>query len=413
MPKFFYTTRDTNGRKITGSEDTASADELVARLQARNLIVVNVLAETLQAQEGARLKIPDAAKTKFRRYRLTKDDLVLFARQLATLLAAGVTILKSLDIISQQIPSRRFYNVLKELMKDMAAGLSFHEAMSKHPKVFPDLWINLAESGEASGNLAVVLGRLAAFLEREASFRRKVISSMIYPVILVFAGLAALLFLTVKIIPTFSELFKDFDVTLPLLTRILFAVSKFIRKFILLIFAVIIATSFLVGRFIRTKEGKRKFEEFQFSLPLFGDFFRGLVVERFSAGMSTLIESGVPLLYSLEITEHSVGSVIVADIVRQVKEDVKEGKSLSKSLEKSGFFEPMVVQMTTVGEEIGELPQMLKRINAFYQEYVEVFLARMASLFEPIMIIFMGLVIGLMVVGMFLPIFQLATLTGK
>jgi type IV pilus assembly protein PilC len=413
MPKFFYVARDTSGRKITDSEEVASTDELVARLQARNLIVVNVLPESVEAAESLRAKIPTDTIKKFRRYRITNHDLVLFCRQLATLLAAGVTILRSLDIISQQVPSRKFYNILKDLMRNMESGLSFHEAMSKHPKVFSDLWVNLSESGEASGNLAIVLGRLADFMERNATFKRKVISSLIYPVLLLLAGLGALLFLTIKIIPTFINLFKDFNVTLPLLTRIIFAMSTFIRKYILLIFAIIIAGFFIFAKFLQTKEGRRRFEQFQFNLPLFGDFFHALVVERFSSGMSTLIESGIPLLYSLEISEHSVGSIIVADIVRQIKEEVREGKPLSRTLEKSGFFEPMVVQMVTVGEEIGELPQMLKRINTFYREYVETFLERLGSLFEPIMLIFMGFVIGLIVIGMFLPIFQIATLGGS
>lgn len=409
MPKFTYTVRDNTGAKVTGSEEASSTDELVARLQAKNFIIVNIAPESKETKAESKLDV-SGKPIKFKHYRVTQDDLVLLCRQLATLLAAGVTILKSLNVISQQASSQRFYNVMKDLEKSMERGLSLHEAMSKHPKLFSELWVNLVESGEASGNLAIVLDRLASYLERNASFKRRVISSLIYPLILLFAGTGALLFLTTKIIPTFAELFKGFNIPLPVLTQILIVISDFIRKSALIILGVLIVSVFMIKRYIDTKDGRRRSEELQFRLPMFGEFFRALVVERFSSEISTLIGSGVPLLYSLEITEHSVGNLIMGEIIGKIKEDVREGRPLSLSLEKSGFFEPMVIQMVSVGEEIGELPQMFKRVNAFYQEYVETFLTRFTVMFEPLMLVFMGLVIGLMVVGMFLPIFQIASI---
>jgi len=411
MPKFAYIARDSKGAKVTGREEYSSADELISRLQLRNLVVVNIIPELKEEAHAAALQA-SARQQRYRRYGVTGDDLVIFSRQLATLLGAGVTILKSLDIISKQVYSRKFYNVLKELQKHMEAGLSFHEAMSRYPKVFSDLWSNLVDSGEASGNLAVVLTRLANYLERRAAFKRKIISSLMYPAILMVVGIGALLFLTIKIIPTFAELFKGFNVKLPLLTLVLIQVSYFIRKGILGIIGTIVVLFFILRRYIKTREGRRRLEQLQFKLPVFGEFFRSLVVERFSSEMSALIESGVPLLYSLEITEHSVSNSVMAGIVRKIEEDVREGKPLNSSLDKSGFFEPMVIQMVAIGEEIGELPQMFKRINAFYEEYTETFLVRFTAMFEPIMLIFMGLVIGIMVIGMFLPIFKLATLGG-
>jgi len=408
MPNFAYIARDSKGTKVTGKEEASSVDELNSRLHLGNFWVVDIIPE-----EGVAAALQASGKQrKYLRYGVTSDDLVIFSRQLATLLGAGVTILKSLDIISKQVYSRKFYNMLKELENHMEAGLSFHEAMSRYPNVFSELWSNLVESGEASGNLAVVLNRLASYLERRAAFKRKIISGLIYPAILMVVGIGALLFLTVKIIPTFAELFKGFNVTLPLLTRMLIQTSYFIRKGIFSIIVTIVVLFFILRRYIKTREGRRIFEQLQFNLPLFGEFFRSLVVERFSSEMSTLIESGVPLLYSLEITEHSVSNSVMADIVRKIKEDVREGKPLNSSLDKSKFFEPMVIQMVAIGEEIGELPQMFKRINTFYEEYTETFLARFTAMFEPIMLIFMGLVIGLMVVGMFLPIFQIASISG-
>lgn len=409
MARFFYVVRDNTGKRLSGFEEASTQEEIVSRLQAKDLIVVNIVPE-YEDVKGLRSEVIAKTKVKFRHYRVSGEDLVLFCRQLATLLGAGVTILKSLDIISLQISSFKLYNVIKNLEKNMEAGLSLHEAMAKTPTVFSELWINLVESGEASGNLAMVLSRLANYLERNAKFKRKVISAVIYPIILMFAGLGALLFLTVKIIPTFAELFKGFDITLPFLTRVLIAVSSFLKKYFLLFSGIVIVGIFFFRENIRTKQGRKRYEKFKLNLPIFGELFHALMIERFSSEMSTLVESGVPILYSLEITEHSVGNLVMADIIHKIKEEVREGSPLGRPLDKSGFFSPMAVQMITIGEEIGELPSMFKKLNTFYEEYVETYLTRFVSLFEPAMLIFMGLIIGTIVVGMFLPIFQISQL---
>jgi type IV pilus assembly protein PilC len=413
MAKFYYIARDNKGQKNTGVEEGQSLDEVVSRLQVKGLLVVSIIPEAEGPAVNVQVdKSAAASKQKFKHHGISSDDLVLFCRQLATLLGAGVNILRSLRIISMQITSSKLHIVLTKLQKDMEAGLSLHEALSKHPAVFSDLWVNLVESGEASGNLAMVLSRLAGYLEKNAAFKAKVISALIYPFILMTAGFGALIFLTIKIIPTFAQLFKGFNMQMPFLTQILIDISAFIRfSLIWLIIAGAIAF-YVFKQYLKTKAGRRKYEKFTFSLPIFGDFFRSLVIERFSSEMSTLVESGVPILYSLEITERSVDNLVMAEIIHNIKDEVREGKNLSHPLEKSGFFDPMVVQMISIGEEVGELPQMFKRINAFYQEYIEVFLMRFSSMFEPFILIFMGLVIGIMIIGMFLPIFQISQISG-
>jgi len=411
MPKYFYIARNKAGHKQNGMEEAPNQEEALTRLQAKNLIVIELYPDQKEIP-GLRPKVVAKAKFRPRHYRVTSDDLVLFCRQLATLLGAGVTILKCLDIICKQVSSRRLYNVIRDIQKKMESGFSLHAALGKHPAIFSELWVNLVESGEASGNLAVVLSRLASYLERKAAFRRKIISALLYPIILIFAGLIALLFLTIKIIPTFEDLFKGFNVTLPFLTRVLIATSKFIRsKQFLIVLAILLTVGWTVFRkYMQTKEGRKRYEKFLLGLPLFGEFFRILIVERFTSEMATLIESGVPILYSLEITERSVASLVMAEIIRDIKEEVREGRPLNQPLEKSGFFEPMAVQMINIGEEIGELSDMFKRLNLFYQEYVDTFLIRFATLFEPIMLIFVGVIIGIMVIGMFMPIFQIANI---
>jgi len=412
MPKFYYISRDTSGKKETGIEEGLDQEDVVSRIQSRGLIVISVIPENTEAFKSSTIKPVIKDKIKQKRNSISADDLTLFCRQLATLLGAGVTILKSLDIISKQVVSKKLYFVVLDLQKNMESGLSFHEAMAKHPKVFTDLWVNLVESGEASGNLAVVLSRLATYLERDAEFRGKIISALIYPGILLTAGLAALFLMAVKIVPTFAEIFKGFNITLPALTQVLLKVSDFLRFNMITIILGIAGIVFAFRKYVKTKTGRRNFENFKFKIPLFGEFFVALNVERFSSEMSTLLESGVPILYSLEISERSVGNLIMADIIRKVKEDVREGKSLREPLEKSTFFDPMFVQMVSIGEEIGELPQMFKKINTFYQDYCEVFLARFVSMFEPFVLVFIGGVIGIMITGIFLPIFEISKIGG-
>ncbi len=412
MPRFYYIARNRSGAKETGTEEGLSQEDVVNKIQAKGLIVVSVIPESVEAP--GKLSSESLTKIKFKpkHGRATAEDLMFFCRQLSTLIGAGVTILKSLDIISNQVSSKKLYTVTIELTKSMEAGLSFHEAMAAHPKIFSDLWINLVESGEASGNLAVILSRLATYLEKNAEFKRKVISALIYPGILTAAGLGALFFMAVKIIPTFAEIFKGFNITLPLLTQILVGISDFLRFNMIVIFLIAGGVVFVFKHYLKTKAGRKNFESFKFKMPVFGEFFMALNFERFSSGMSTLLESGVPILYSLEISERSVDNLIMTDIIRKIKEDVREGKSFRESLERSGFFEPMFIQMVSIGEEIGELPQMFKKINVFYQEYCETFLTRFVSMFEPFVLVFIGSLIGVMVIGMFLPIFKIASIGG-
>jgi len=248
MPKFFYIARDKLGKKNTGAEEAATQEEAILRLQSRDLVVVSILPEFKES--GISYEVISKEKFKPKHYRITGDDLVLFCRQLATLLSAGVTILKSLDIISQQVSSRRLFEVIQALQKKMEAGLSFHESMSKYRDIFSELWVNLVESGEASGNLAMVLSRLATYLERNAGFKKKIVSALIYPTILMLVGTGALMFLTLKIIPTFSSLFKGFNVEMPFLTRLLIAFSDFLRKYLLFIIGGGIGGFFFVKKYV-------------------------------------------------------------------------------------------------------------------------------------------------------------------
>lgn len=406
MPHFLYVAIDKNGKRTSNVEEALAQEELVSRLQAQGLTVVKITAYAM---------VSPARKFKhtFTHQRIKDEDLVLFARQLATMLGAGMSLLKSLEVILRQVASSSFYVVVSNVKRDIESGRTFRDSLARHPKVFADLWLNLIETGEASGNLPTVLDRLAHYLERRASFKRKIISALLYPLILVVVAIGAILFFLMKVVPTFAELFSTFDMPLPLITRIMISVSQGLQKGIIPIVLGIACIWYFFKQYTQTKSGRKKYDKFKFKMLLFGPFFQCMAMERFSSEMSTLVESGVPLLYALEVCERSIGNKLMEEVIHNVKENVRAGKSLSEPMEKSGFFQPMVVQMVAIGEEIGELPKMLKRVAAFYEEYVETFLTRFTTMFEPLMLVFMGVVIGILVISVFIPVFSIANLPSS
>ena len=409
MKKFEFSAREQTGKLITGSEEAESADILVNRLQLRGLLVTHI---SLRLESAASLKpaAQSGEERPFRRYRITEEDLITFGRQLATAIGSGVSLLKSLNIISRQVASRRFYEIINIITHDVESGFSFRDALSKHPNVFPSLWVNMVETGEASGSLPIVLERLVAYLEARAAFKRKLVSALIYPLVLLIVALAAIAVFLCFIIPKFAMIFESFNKKLPPPTLILVSVSNLLTKNFFLIFAGICATVFLFVKYFKTRAGKLRLDNFVLNAPALREFFRLAEIEKFCSGMTTLLESGVPILFALEISERSSGNAIVQDIIKKIKDNVREGKPLVTPMEESGFFPPMITQMVNIGEEIGELDKMFKKIAYFYSELLETRITRLTTLFEPVMIVFMGIVIGGMVVAMFLPIFDIANI---
>lgn len=417
MPVFDYNARNQQGEKVSGTEEAESSDVLLTRLQMRGLFVTSVKQQTqaavTKAGDKAKAKIVAQRANKMTHSGVKEEDLTLFARQLATILGSGVPLLKSLNAILRQVDSKKFYDMVTKISSDVEAGFSFRDAMAKYPKIFTPLWVNLVETGEASGNLPLVLERLANYLETRAAFKRKIISAMVYPIILFSVAALAIIIFVLIIIPKFTDIFKGFDIELPLPTRILIAISGFARKNIMYLVFAIIAAVFAFKRIVRNKQGKRLVDSFVFKIPILSDYLHLAETEKFTSTMATLLESGVPILYALEIAERSVDNVLVQAIIKNVNDNVREGRSLVQPLEEGGFFSPMVIQMVSIGEEIGELDKMFKRIAAFYSELMEVKITRFTAMFEPLMIVFMGIVIGGMVISMFLPIFQIANIGGK
>lgn len=400
MPQFIYRARDKQGKESQATEEAATQEELIARLQKKGLLVTSIYRRE-PAERKVVLSMPLHLK-------VTLDDMIIFARQLATMLDAGVTLLKSLDVLTRQIESRILLKAVQQIRHDIAAGSTFRDALAKHPGIFSPYWIQMVETGEASGALPLALAQLADYLETAAAIRRKITASLVYPAVLISIALVALTIFTVWIIPIFSRVFAGFNMELPVFTRMVIAFSGLVRRYLLLWVGSAVALGYLINQYIHTQAGRWQFDYLKFKIPVLSSLFQRIAIERFASGLGTLIESGVPIVYGLDIVSKFLGNRIVERAVVEVRESVRQGKGMAGPLEKSGVFTPMVVQMVSVGEEIGELGKMLKKASEFYRERISTTLSKIVSLIEPAVLVLMGIMVGILVISMFLPIFQLA-----
>ena len=402
MPFFKYVARNKSGKLINEVVEAISQEDLLNSLQAKALYVTSI-ASVSQVKRVRR-------KVKRRYHRGVKAfDLIMFSRELATLLSAGVTLIKSLDILCKQIESQTLLRAVEQIKKDVEGGYTFQNALKKHDKIFSSFWIHLIETGEASGQLPASLDELARYLEESAALRKKIVSAMVYPAILVFVAAAAIAVFLLKIVPIFADIFKGFNVELPLLTRIIVGMSEVVRKYFLLVVGVITGSFFIIKKYISTEIGAWQFDKLKFNLPVLGQVIQEVSIQRFANGLSTLLKSGVSILYALEIAEKTVGNRVMEKGLREVKIAVRDGKGMAQTMEELGLFSPLVVQMIGVGEEIGELGKMLDRIALFYKERVDTFVSRLTTMFEPLVLVFMGVVVGILVVAMFMPIFSISS----
>lgn len=407
MPQYQYLAKNIEGKTIKEIEEAATEQALVDKLQSQGFFVISLQAIRSEAPKPEVRKVQKAKKDSFTHTPITMDDILVFARQLATMLEAGITLLRSLDVILSQVESRTLHKVLIQVRNDVEQGRSLSSSLEKHPKHFSQFWVSLVEVGEASGTMPQVLEKLAIFMEQQAAFRSIIISAIIYPCILLIVCLGAIAFFAFFVGPKFEAIYTSMGKQLPAFTKLLLAVFKFIKQKILLIIAACIAGSFAFQQYIKTPVGQMQFEKFIFSLPTFGMVTKKIVVERFASQMSILIDSGVPILYALEISEKLVENRTCGIIISNIRDSVREGKMLAEPMEASGFFPPMAVQMIKVGEETGELSKMLKHVSGFFQREVEAFMKRFGTLIEPLMLVVMGGVIGTIVLAMFLPMFSL------
>jgi Type II secretory pathway, component PulF len=396
MPYFNYTIRDANGQTRSGKVEAPNAEELRKRLQAEGLQVLEVTEDR---------KAPRVPAGGYGRVKLS--DLAIFARQFSTMLDAGVSLIRCLDVLQAQTNNARLRKILMDLSARVESGESLSRSMARHPKAFSQLIIGLIRAGEVGGVLEESLQRIAGFLEKDVELRRKIRSALTYPVIVLLAAIGIVIFLVSWLVPQFAQLFKELDIKeLPAPTQFLVDLSAlFTQRWYVVIIAVV-AILIAYKLFVSTRVGRRVADRVKLRVPVFGPLHHKIVMARFSRTMGTLLASGVPILQAMETVAGVVGNSVVSDAVIESRARIREGEKIADPLQRSKMFPPMVVHMVSVGEESGSLDHMLNKIADFYENEVEMTIASLTAAIEPVMIVLLGFIVGFIVIAMFLPMIE-------
>jgi len=396
MGQYIFKAKDARGRNVSDVIEADSEMTVVSQLRRKGLVVLSI--EHIEKQ----------SKVTKKRRKIKSSELVVFSRQLATMVDAGLPLIQALDTLREQAESVSFKDVLNSLVQSIEGGSSFSEALALHPKVFSNLFVNMVRAGESSGTLSEILDRIASYMEASANLKRKVKSAMIYPAVVTFLSIVITVVLLVKVIPVFKDIYDSFDQALPLPTQMLLSVSEFLRAYLHFAVIGVGVALFLFTKYKKTEDGQLKFDKFKFRLPIFGDLFQKISVSRFSRTLSVLIRSGVPILNALDIVAKTSGNKVIELAINDAAEEIKRGENIAGPLGTTTVFPPMVIKMIAVGEEAGKLDTMLEKISDFYDDQVDAAVSGLTSLIEPLLIVFMGVVIGGIVICMFLPIFKLS-----
>jgi type IV pilus assembly protein PilC len=401
MPSFVYVARETaSGREIRSSVEAATEQAAIAALLNRNMLVVSI-------QE----KIGRKGKTSGGRVALM--DLVIFTRQLATMIEAGLAMVQSLQALAEQTNNKIMRDVIKDVCTRVEGGDSFSEALQKHPKVFSRLYFCMVAAGEKGGLLAEILARLATYLENTNRLRKKIKSAMMYPIVVTIVAILITIFLLVKVVPVFGEIFASFGSELPAPTQGLIDVSNFVKRYLIFLLVAGGGSVYAWFYFIKTPVGRQFWDARRIKLPIFGVIAHKICLARFTRTLASLIRSGVPILEVLQIVSQTVGNVVMEKAIKTAAIDIERGESISASLGKHPIFPVMIIRMITAGEQTGKIDNMLERVSDFLDEEIETTLSGLTALIEPILIVFLGIVVGGMVICMFLPIFKMPEIVSK
>jgi len=396
MPVYEYTARNLKGDLEKGQVDLPTKDDVVAHLRKNRLVVVQVRQAPKAVSLGGMFKA--GVKTR---------DVVIFTRQFATMINAGLPLVQALDILAQQTENKVLADVTRQVVYDVESGQTLADALRKHPKAFSDLYVNMVAAGEAGGILDTILQRLAEFLEKNDAIIRKVKGAMVYPGVIMSVAVIAVAVLLIFVIPTFQTMFASVQLELPLPTRIVIGMSKLLTSYWWLILAVIGLTIFGINRYYKTPGGRLQIDSMLLRFPVLGDVLRKSAVSRFTRTLGTLVSSGVSILDGLEITARTAGNMVIHNAVMESRQSIAGGDTIAAPLQRSKVFPPMVISMIAVGEQTGGLDEMLSKIADFYDEEVDASVSTMLSLMEPVMIVVLGVIVGGMVVAMYLPIFDM------
>jgi type IV pilus assembly protein PilC len=399
MPVYAYKVRDREGELVTGTLEAVDEKNLVAKLDRLGYSIIEV-----NVREG-----PGVSKVGIfeRLKRLERREVIIFTRQLATLLRTGTSISTSLTTICVQTTNRRFRTILEDVTQSVHSGTSFSEALSKHPKIFSELFVSMVRVGEAGGMLDAVLDRLATLGTQELEMQSRISSALIYPIVLVIVAFIVVSFLVIGVLPKFAMVFRTSGAELPLPTHIILGLSSTLRRFWLLILILVGLALVWFRGYISREEGRFKFHSWLLRVPIFGELYNKIQVSRFTRILSALISSGIPLLQALTVVEKTVTNVVIRRSIQNIGSAITEGQPLVNQFKVSGMFSPMVVQMISTGEKSGKLDQMLEEIASFYDPEIEYTIKNLTALLEPFMLLTMGIIVAFIALSVLLPIFNL------
>jgi type IV pilus assembly protein PilC len=426
MANFQYSALDPKGEQTTGTLSASTEAEAIQQLRAKGLYPTQINEEGKTKGKGKSAPAKSKGKAAAKPTRnghvggsIKPKSLMIFTRQLATLIDSGLPLLRSLTVLEKQEPNLVLKATVSALAENVQGGSTFSESLAQHPRIFNKLYVNMVKAGELGGVLEIVLNRLAEYQEKAQKLKNKIVSAMVYPVIVMFIAVAILVFLMIFIVPKFKEMFTNTDSELPLISKIVFGMSEFFLArplfvpnvvFVFIMFGIGV---FLFNMWGRTTGGRVVIDNMKLKMPVLGDIQRKSAVSRFSRTLGTLVTSGVPILQALNITRDTAGNVVISQAIEKVHEAVKEGETIVTPLQASGVFPNMVISMVDVGEETGQLPEMLLKVADVYDDEVDNAVTALTSILEPIMIVILALIVGAVVFALFLPLIKMISTMGN
>lgn len=397
MPRFHYVARDIAGKSVKAEEFALSEYELKMRLERKNLVIISI-------QEAG-----GTSKGSFLKKRIGTTDLTLFCKQLSTMIKGGVPIIRAIDSISSEMKNVVFQDALKEVNYYIKSGESFSASLKKFPRLFSTLFCSMAEAGERVGSLDVMLDRLSSYLQARDRLTKKVIMAMTYPAFIITFFIVAMTAITIFFIPRFRGIYEGFHAKLPPLTAVVFAISDFTVKNMPFILVALILLGFAVFQyFFKSKKGRYEFDKMTMKLPLFGTFVKNAALSKFTRTLATLMNQGIPIAESLELVGGTSGNAIIEEASFKVKTLIMDGENIPEALRKTTIFPPLMIQMVSVGVESGNLPELLDKTADFYEDRVDAFVTTLTTLIEPILLVSLGIVLGVVITALYLPIFNIS-----
>jgi type IV pilus assembly protein PilC len=402
MPIYRWEGKTAKGAIKKGEMEAPSETAIRIHLRQQSIIPTKIASK----RKEINISLP------FLKKKVKQRSVAIFTRQLATMIDAGLPLVQSLEVLSSQQDSKLFKDIIRGIREDVEGGSTFAGALKKHPAAFNELYTNLVVAGEEGGILDTILNRLAAYIEKAEALKKKVKSALIYPATIVTVAVFVVMILMIFVIPVFETMFKSAGQSLPLPTVIVLTISKMIKKYIIIFVPALILFFFLFKRYYKTENGRAVVDRLLLRLPVFGPLFRKIAVARFSRTLGTLVSSGVPILDGLTIVSRTSGNRAIEIAIMNARASIREGETIAEPLARSSLFPPMVIQMIAVGESTGALDTMLSKIAEFYEDEVDVAVSNLTSLLEPLLMMFLGVVIGGVVIAMYLPIFNMAGAVG-